>query len=100
MRKIPVLIGTAALCLTLTTTHAQSIDSAGMQPTHISSRLFDHLQSKTTNIDQQLDKQTDRYLRRLARQESRLQNRLYALDSTKAAALFPQNPQQQYALLA
>jgi hypothetical protein len=61
--------------------------------------LFNQISGKTADLQQQLTRQTEKYLRRIARQEEKLKTRLYQDDSTKAAAFYPHDPQQQYAAL-
>src|SRR5579872_4515312 len=68
--------------------------------TNFPSHFFDKINSRTASLEKQLGDQTTRYLRRMAREDARLKKNLYALDSGKAVALYAQNPQQQYALLA
>jgi hypothetical protein len=62
-------------------------------------KLFKKIDQKTKSLDQQLQKQTEKYIARLQKKEERLKKKLYKQDSTKAAALFASDPQQQYASL-
>jgi hypothetical protein len=64
------------------------------------SRLFNKIQHKTADLDQQLEKQTEKYLQRMAKREAKLQKELYKQDSNGAKYLFLNNPEQQYAALA
>jgi hypothetical protein len=85
------------LCLAITVTHAQSVDSTIDKVTNFPSRLFSRINGQAAKMNQQLTRQTEKYLRRMARKEARLKAELYKTDSAKAAALFPNDPQQQYA---
>jgi hypothetical protein len=87
------------LCLAVTVTHAQSVDSAIDKVTNFPSKLFSRLSGETARMQQRLTRQTQRYLQRMARKEALLKAQLYKTDSAKAAALFPNDPQQQYAAL-
>src|SRR5580692_4923286 len=89
----------AGLCLALTVTHAQNVDSTIDKVTNFPSKLFKRISGQTANLNQQLTRQTEKYLQKMARKESRLRDQLYKADSAKAAALFPNDPQQQYATL-
>jgi hypothetical protein len=89
----------AALCLVVTAARAQSVDSLTIKIANFPTRLFSKISGKTASLQQQLNRQTERYLRRMARQEEKLRTRLYKTDSLKAAALYPQDPKQQYAAL-
>ena len=59
-------------------------------------KLFNKISGKTADLQQQLTRQTERYLNRMSRQEEKLRAQLYKTDSVKAAALYPQDPKQQY----
>ncbi|MDR3714033.1 MAG: hypothetical protein P4L51_14530 [Puia sp.] len=61
------------------------------------SRFFTKINQKTVSLDDQLTRQTEKYLTSLSRKERRLKTKLYAQDSAKAAALYGNDPQQQYA---
>jgi hypothetical protein len=89
----------AALCLAIPATHAQTVDSALTRVSNFPSKLFSRISRETTSYQQRLTRQTERYLQRMARQEEKLRAQLYKTDSTKAAALYPQDPKQQYAAM-
>jgi hypothetical protein len=88
---------TAALCLAGTVTHAQSVDSTIDKLTNFPSKLFSRISGQTSNLNQQLTRQTVKYLQRMGRKEARLRAQLYKTDSARAVALYPNDPQQQYA---
>lgn len=67
--------------------------------THFPTQLFSKVSQQTASLQQQLTRQTTAYLLRMARQEEKLKTRLYKADSVKAAALYPDDPKQQYATL-
>jgi hypothetical protein len=89
----------AALCLAVTASHAQTVDSAITKLTNFPSKFFGRINRETSSLNHQLTRQTERYLRRMARKEAKLRAQLYKTDSVKAAALYPQDPRQQYAAL-
>ena len=89
----------AWLCLALTATHAQNVDSAITRLTNFPSKFFSRINHESTTLQRQLTRQTERYLKRMARKEEKLRSQLYKTDSAKAAALYPQDPKQQYAAL-
>src|SRR5580700_7102776 len=89
----------AVLCLAGTATHAQTADSAIDKLTNFPSKLFNRINGQATTLNQQLTRQTEKYLQRMARKEAKLRAQLYKTDSAKAAALYPNDPQQQYAAL-
>jgi hypothetical protein len=89
----------AGVCLVVTVSHAQSTDTLTGKLANFPSRLFGKIQSQSTSLNQQLTSQTQQYLARMARREQRMQQRLSAVDSNAAKALFA-NSQQQYAALA
>jgi hypothetical protein len=99
MLNRPALCLAAVLCLTVINAHAQSVDSLSTKIANFPTRLFNKINSQTTSLQNQLTRQTTRYLRRMARQEEKLRTQLYKTDSAKAAALYPQDPKQQYAAL-
>ena len=99
MPYTPVLCLAAALCLTVTFSRAQTTDTLTGKLTGFPSRVFGKINSKTTDLQQQLARQTEHYLNRMARQEEKLRAQLYKTDSVKAAALYPQDPKQQYAAM-
>jgi hypothetical protein len=87
------------LCLAGRVTHAQNVDSAIDKATNFPSKLFNRISGQTASLNQQLTRQTTKYLQKMARKEARLKAQLYKTDSAKAAALYPNDPQQQYAAL-
>jgi len=89
----------ASLCLAGTVTYSQTVDSAIDKLTNFPSKLFSRINGQTASLNQQLSQQTEKYLQRMARKETRLRAQLYKTDSAKAAALYPNDPQQQYAAL-
>src|SRR5580704_10720229 len=89
----------AVLCLTEMATHAQTVDSTIDKLTNFPSKLFNRINGQATTLNQQLTRQTEKYLQRMARKEAKLRAQLYKTDSAKAAALYPNDPQQQYAAL-
>ena len=89
----------AGLCLARQVTHAQNVDSAIDKATDFPSKLFSRITGQTANMNQQLTRQTEKYLQKMARKEAKLRAQLYKTDSAKAAALYPNDPQQQYAAL-
>jgi len=78
---------------------ADSTAAKDIELAHFPTKVFNAINGRANSLEQGLDRQTTRYLRRMAGQESRLRSRLYALDSGKAAALYAQDPQQQYTML-
>src|SRR5579863_194681 len=85
------------LCLAGTVTHAQTVDSALDKATNFPSKLFNRISSRTSSLNRQLRRNTEKYLQKMARKETKLRAQLYKTDSAKAAALYPDDPQQQYA---
>ena len=85
------------LCLALTVTHAQSVDSVADKVTNFPFTVLSRINGETTSLNQQLARQTQKYLQSMARKEARLRAQLYKADSAKAAALYPDDPQKQYA---
>jgi hypothetical protein len=85
------------LCLALKVTHAQTVDSTIDKATNFPSKLFSRISGQTSNLNQQLTRQTEKYLQKMARKETGLRAQLYKTDSAKAAALYPNDPQQLYA---
>jgi len=95
----PAFCLAAALCLAVTVSRAQSIGSAVDQLTNFPSKLFRKINGRAASMNQQLSRQTTKYLERMARKEARLRAQLYKTDSAKGAALFPNDPRQQYAAM-
>ncbi len=89
----------AVLCLAGMATHAQTADSAIDKLTNFPSKLFNRINGQAATLNQQLTRQTEKYLQRMARKEAKLRAQLYKTDSAKAVALYPNDPQQQYAAL-
>jgi hypothetical protein len=94
----PAFCLAALLCLSVTMTHAQSVDSATDKLTHFPMRVFGSIQSRAASLNQRLQRQTQKYLQKLQQQEARLEKKLYALDSGAAKTLFA-NSNQQYGQL-
>jgi hypothetical protein len=99
MSRQQVICLAAALCFAVTATYAQAVDSAITRLTNFPSKFFSRINRETTSLNGQLTRQTERYLHRMARKEEKLRAELYKTDSAKAAALYPQDPKQQYAAL-
>src|SRR5580704_13802006 len=89
----------AALCLAVTVTNAQTVDSAVTKLANFPSKFFSRVNRETASLNRQLSRQTERYLQRMARKEEKVRAELYKTDSAKAVALYPQDPKQQYAAL-
>jgi hypothetical protein len=87
----------AALCLAITVACAQSVDSTVGQLANFPNKLFSKIAGQTASLEQRLNRQTERYLQRMAHKEAKIRAELYKSDSAKAAALYPKDPQQQYA---
>lgn len=97
MPKLSALCGAAFLCLVVSTTHAQNVDSVAGKVTNFPLKVLSRISSQTASLNQQLTRKTERYLQSMARKEARLRTQLYKADSTKAPALYPNDPQKQYA---
>jgi hypothetical protein len=89
----------AVLCLAVTTSYAQGVDSTITKLTNFPSKFFSRVTHESSTVQQRLTRQTERYLTRMARKEEKLRSELYKTDSAKAAALYPQDPKQQYAAM-
>ena len=76
----PAFCLAALLCLSVTMTYAQSVDSATDKLTHFPMRVFGSIQSRAASLNQRLQRQTQKYLQKLQQQEARLEKKLYALD--------------------
>lgn len=94
----PAFCLSALLCIAVTATHAQTVDSVADRLTHFPMRLFGHVQSKTAELNQRLQRQTQKYLQQLQSEEARLEKKIFALDSGSAKTLFA-NSSQQYSQL-
>jgi hypothetical protein len=99
MQKILPLGGAALLCLVLTISQAQSVDSVTGKVLSFPSRLFARLQKKTTDLNNQLTQQTQNVLQKMASQEARMQQKLMATDSVGAKQLFAGSANQYAALI-
>ena len=99
MFKILALSLWALLCLACSVTRAQSLDSTVDKALRMPSKWLDHIQKKTSSLDQQLTKQTSSYLSKMAKREQRLKERLARVDSAGAKQLFSGYAQQYAALL-
>jgi hypothetical protein len=86
----------AALCFVAAASHAQGVDSAITRITNFPSKFFSRVNRESTTLQQRLTRQTVRYLKRMSRKEEKLRSELYKTDSAKAAALYPQDPRQEY----
>lgn len=98
MQKIPAFGGAALLCLILTISHAQSVDSVTDKVLSFPSRLLSRLQKKTTELNSQITQQTASYLQKMARREAKMQQKLYGVDSNAARYLFAGSAQHYAAL--
>jgi hypothetical protein len=98
MQKILPFGGAALLCLVLTVSHAQSVDSVTNKVLSFPSRLLARLQKKTTDLNTQLTQQTESYLQKMARREARMQQKLSGIDSNAAKSLFNGSVQRYAAL--
>jgi len=98
MQKILPFGGAALLCLVLTTSRAQTVDSVTNKVFSFPSRLLARLQKKTTDLNSQLTQQTEAYLQKMARRESTMQKKLAGVDSNAAKSLFAGSAQRYAAL--
>jgi hypothetical protein len=98
MQKILPFGGTALLCLVLTVSHAQSVDSVTSKVFSFPSRLLGKLQKKTADLNTQLTQQTSSYLQKMARREAKMQQKLSSVDSNAAKNLFSGSAQRYAAL--
>jgi hypothetical protein len=98
MQKILPFGGAVLLCLVLSTSSAQSVDSVTNKVFGFPSRLLGRLQKKTAGLNNQLTLQTENYLQRMARREARMQKKLSGVDSNAAKSLFAGSA-QRYSLL-
>jgi hypothetical protein len=88
MQKILPFGGAALLCLVLSTSRGQSVDSVTNKVFGFPSRLLGRLQKKTADLNSQLTQQTDSYLQKMARREAKMQRKLAGVDSSAAKSLF------------
>ena len=99
MPKFPAFCGAAFLCLAVSVTHAQDVDSSIHKLQYFPLRLFGKLQSKFNGLNHQLTDQTQRYLEKMERREDRLKQQLMKRDSVGARQLFAGSAQQYAALI-
>ena len=99
MPKFSALCGAAFLCLVLSTTYAQVVDSTAGKLLNYHTRFFGKLQAKLTGLNNQLASQSQQYLEKMARREAKLQQKLTASDSIGAKQLFAGSAQQYAALI-
>src|ERR1700744_5114121 len=95
----PAFCLAALLCLALTASYGQSVDTLTGKLAKFPSRVFSRIGSQSASLNQQVTNQTQHYLSRMGRQEARMQKKLAAVDSNAAKTLFA-GSQQQYAALA
>jgi hypothetical protein len=90
MQKILSYGGTAILCLVLTISRAQTIDTSSTAGKALSfpGRLLARIQKKTTDLNNRLTAQTQSYLQKMANQEAKMQRRMNKVDSAGAQSLF------------
>jgi hypothetical protein len=98
MFKLLAICLGALLCLALTVTHAQSVDSVTGKVIHFPSKLLSRLHSKSAQLDQQLTQQSEKTLQRMQRREDRLRQKLSRVDSNAARDLFAHSATQYAAL--
>ena len=98
MQKFLSFGGAALLCLVLTVSRAQSVDSVTGKVLSFPSRLLGRLQKKTTDLNNQLTQQTESYLQKMARREAKMQRKLAGVDSNAAKSLFAGSAAQYAAL--
>ncbi len=98
MQKILSFGGTALLCLALTMSQGQSVDSVTGKVLGFPSRLLARLQKKTSELNNQLTQQTELYLQKMARREANMQKMLAGVDSNAAKLLFGGSAGQYAAL--
>jgi len=99
MQKFPALVGAAFLCVSLTVSRAQSVDSVAGKVLNFPARLFSHIQSKTAHLDRQLTQQTEKMLKKMAQKEAKMEKKLAGTDSLGARQLFAHSQQEYAALL-
>jgi hypothetical protein len=68
--------------------NGQSLDSATAKLVSFPSRLMSRIQSKATDLNQQMMKQTQLYLQKMAREEDRLRRQLEKKDTAAARRIF------------
>lgn len=84
------------LCMLFCGAYGQQTPTGFDQALNYPTTLFSKVCKQSAALDDRLTRQTKKYLARLARKEDRLRRQLYAIDSTKAAALFTSNSSEQY----
>jgi len=99
MPKFSALCGAALLCLALSITHAQQVDSTTGKLLNFPTRFFGKLHARLTGLNNQLASQSQQYLEKMARREAKLQQKLTASDSMGAKQLFAGSAQQYAALI-
>src|ERR1700748_1730901 len=100
MRYTPAFCLAALLCLAMTASYAQSVDSVSGKLLNFPSRFFGRIKSKAASLDQQMTRQTQKYLQQMARQEDKRRKKLFKQDSAAALRVFGNNPLDYNALLA
>jgi hypothetical protein len=98
MAKLPALCGAGFLCLALSTTRAQTVDSTAGKLLNYPTHFLGKLQARLSGLNNKLASQSQQYLEKMARREAQLQQKLMASDSVGAKQLFA-GSQQQYAAL-
>src|SRR6202012_6201609 len=99
MRYTPAFCLAALLCLAMTASYAQSVDSVSGKLLNFPSRFLGRIKSKAASLDQQMTRQTQKYLQQMARQEDKLRKKLFKQDSAAALRVFGNNPLDYNALL-
>lgn len=99
MLNKPAFCLMVGLCLAVTMTYAQTVDTVTGKRVNLSSRLFRKIQSQSASLNQQVTNQTQQYLAKMAQNERRMQQKLSSVDSNAAKSLFA-GSQQQYAALS
>jgi hypothetical protein len=95
----PAICLAGALCFATTISLAQTVDSTIDKIINFPSKMLSRISGQSSSLSQQLTRQTEKYLQKMARKEAKLKAELYKTDSAKAAALYPNDPQQQYGTL-
>jgi hypothetical protein len=98
MQKLPAFGGAALLCLVLTISHAQSVDSVTGKVLGFPGRLLARIQKKTSDLNSQITQQTEAYLQKMAKREAKMQRKLAGVDSNAAKSLFGGSAAQYAAL--
>jgi hypothetical protein len=98
MFKKLALCWVALLCLVLTASYGQSVDSVTSKLVNFPTRLFGKIQSRAASLNQQLMRQTENYLQRMMRREERIKKKMFKTDPAGARQLFGDSG--KYAALA